>query len=56
MPKLEAAFKDEIAKALKEGFAPEEIAERRRRLAAGGSFQPRQDNELAGHAERIIYS
>ncbi|MEP7270519.1 MAG: pitrilysin family protein, partial [Acidobacteriota bacterium] len=53
--KLEAAFKEEIAKAIKDGFTEEEI-----KAAKSGWLQSRQvsraqDNELAGRLRNFLY-
>lgn len=53
--KLEAAFKEEIARMLKDGFAPEEVE-----AAKSGYLQSRQvsraqDNELAGRLNNYLF-
>ena len=53
--RLEAAFKEEVARAVKEGFTPEEIA-----AAKSGYLQSRQvsraqDNELAGRLNSYLF-
>jgi zinc protease len=47
-PKVEAAFKDEVARALKDGFTAQELAEGQRGLLAFRRLSRAQDGNLAG--------
>lgn len=55
VPKVEAAFKEEIAKALKEGFAEQEIAEAKKGWLQGRNVSRANDNELASTLSGILY-
>ncbi len=48
MPKVEAAFRDEIARALKDGFSPGEVATAQKGWLQAQQVSRSQDNELAG--------
>ena len=53
--KLEAAFKDELAKLLKDGFTPEEIAAAKSGLLQGRQLSRAQDRELAGRLNNYLF-
>ena len=48
LAKVEAAFKEELARALKDGFTPQELAEGKRGLLAFRRLSRAQDRNLAG--------
>jgi zinc protease len=48
LPKVEAAFKQELARALKDGFTAQELAEGKRGLLAFRRLSRAQDRNLAG--------
>jgi zinc protease len=53
--KLEAAFKDEIAKLLKEGFTAQEIEEAKRGFLQRGQLSRAQDRELSGRLNSYLF-
>lgn len=53
--KLEAAFKDEIDKLLKDGFTAEEIAAAKSGLLQGRKLSRAQDRELAGRLNNYLF-
>ena len=53
--KLEAAFKDELAKLLKDGFTAEEIAGAKTGLLQGRQLSRAQDRELAGRLNNYLF-
>lgn len=52
--KLEAAFKDELAKLLKDGFTPEEIAAGKQGLIQSRQVSRSQDRELANRINNFL--
>ena len=55
VPKVEAAFREEIAKALKEGFTEQEIAEARKGWLQNRNVSRANDDELAGTLSSMLY-
>jgi zinc protease len=53
--KLEAAFKDEIAKLLKEGFTAQEIEEAKKGFVQRGQLSRAQDRELSGKLNSYLF-
>ncbi len=53
--KLEAAFKDELAKLLKDGFTAEEVAAAKTGLLQGRRLSRAQDRELAGRLNNYLF-
>ena len=53
--KLEASFKDEIAKVLKEGFTPEEVETAKNGWLQGRQLSRAQDRELAGRMNNYLF-
>ncbi|MCA1623039.1 MAG: insulinase family protein [Acidobacteria bacterium] len=53
--KLEAAFKDEIAKLLKEGFTAQEIEEAKKGFLQRGQLSRAQDRELSGKLNNYLF-
>jgi zinc protease len=53
--KLEAAFKDEIARMLKDGFTPEEVEAAKSGYLQGRQVSRAQDNELAGRLNNYLF-
>ncbi len=53
--KLEAAFKDELSKLLKDGFTPEEIAAGKQGLTQARQVSRAQDRELANSINRYLF-
>jgi len=53
--KLEAAFKDEIAKLLKEGFTTQEIEEAKKGFLQRGQLSRAQDRELSGRLNNYLF-
>lgn len=53
--KLEAAFKDELAKALKDGFTAEELAAAKKGWLQSRQVSRAQDGELAGQLRQYAY-
>jgi len=55
LPKVEAAFKDELARALREGFTPQELAEGQRGLLNFRRLSRAQDSAIASAWARNLY-
>ncbi|HVG28569.1 MAG TPA: pitrilysin family protein [Pyrinomonadaceae bacterium] len=53
--KLEAAFKEEIARMLKDGFTPEEVAAAKSGWLQSQQVSRAQDNELAGRLNNYLF-
>jgi zinc protease len=53
--KLEASFKDEIAKVLKEGFTPEEVETAKNGWLQSRQLSRAQDRELAGRMNNYLF-
>ncbi|MBA4184732.1 MAG: insulinase family protein, partial [Acidobacteria bacterium] len=53
--KLEAAFKDELAKLLKEGFTAQEIEEAKKGFIQRGQLERAQDRELSGKLNNYLF-
>jgi zinc protease len=53
--KLEAAFKDEIAKLLKDGFTAEEIDQAKKGWLQGQQLSRAQDRELSGRLNNYLF-
>jgi zinc protease len=53
--KLEAAFKDEIAKLLKDGFTAQEIEEAKKGFLQRGQLSRAQDRELSGRLNNYLF-
>jgi len=53
--KLEAAFKDELAKLLKEGFTAQEIEEAKKGFLQRGQLSRAQDRELSGRLNNYLF-
>ncbi len=53
--KLEAAFKEEIARALKDGFTTEEVEAAKRGYLQSRQVSRSQDNELAGRLNNYLF-
>ena len=53
--KLEAAFKDEIAKLLKDGFTTQEIEEAKKGFLLRGQLSRAQDRELSGKLNNYLF-
>ena len=53
--KLEAAFKEEIARALKDGFTAEELAAAKKGWQQSRQVSRAQDNELAGRLNNVSF-
>jgi zinc protease len=53
--KLEAAFKDEIAKLLKDGFTAQEIEEAKKGFIQRGQLSRAQDRELSGKLNSYLF-
>ncbi|MFL6211103.1 MAG: M16 family metallopeptidase [Pyrinomonadaceae bacterium] len=53
--KLEVAFKDEIARMLKDGFTPEEVEAAKSGYLQGRQVSRAQDNELAGRLNNYLF-
>jgi zinc protease len=55
VPKVEAAFKEEVARALKDGFTEQEIAEARKGWLQGRNVSRANDNELASTLTGLMH-
>jgi zinc protease len=55
VPKVEAAFKEEVARALKDGFTEQEIAEAKKGWLQGRNVSRSNDNELAFTLSSLLY-
>ncbi len=53
--KLEAAFKDELAKLLKDGFTAQEIEEAKKGFVQRGQLARAQDRELSGRLNNYLF-
>jgi len=53
--KLEAAFKDELAKLLKDGFTAQEIEEAKKGFIQRGQLSRAQDRELSGRLNNYLF-
>ncbi len=53
--KLEAAFKDELAKLLKDGFTAQEIEEAKKGFVQRGQLERAQDRELSGRLNNYLF-
>jgi zinc protease len=53
--KLEAAFKDELAKLIKDGFTTQEIEEAKKGFLQRGQLSRAQDRELAGKLNNYLF-